>query len=459
MRMSPDKALLLLVALLCTWSTARAETCAQTLKLIQELYNNTANACPSGEPASNCSGLMIRGTKRADPAKGEKFDVWTYPPASVQKGASSYSLMRTDINFQDLAVNTNNGFIATPTDYLCAGQKPSYVQCALPMDGWTWERGDRGCGDNSATVARENYCQDQGINDGRAWVANFQSKQPPGGAWSADQYRGQCAFDLAQGRGQAGRSRAFAGFMEARRLVGPREFAMPTELLVSNKDEPNILAWIYTEPGGRADALKNQADYLAKTGNYRPVIRVQMPRFPGEKAQFFCDEQQPGFAGYSRSPGFCKPGVASTPGFGTTTGAQPVNQAQAAAAVAAAAQAQVEAGYCKQYIASTRWVQRTDVGFTGPIWSLEVTPTECGRRIGPEQTDRMYAELYNKHKSDPRWNEGINAGTLRRQLVCHFFAAREKNTWNLEPGRPYVSHEGSLRLTSPCNPTPADAGK
>jgi len=128
MRTTTDKALLLLLLpLLLPWSAARAETCAETLKLIQALYNKTVDVCPDGEEASTCSGLIIRGTTRADPTKGQKWDVWNDSDRSLKQGTTSYSFLRSDINFPNLAVYTNNGFIIAPSSMLCAGQKPSYV--------------------------------------------------------------------------------------------------------------------------------------------------------------------------------------------------------------------------------------------------------------------------------------------------------------------------------------------
>ncbi|WP_425928105.1 DUF2599 domain-containing protein [Pseudomonas sp. NyZ201] len=137
-------------------------------------------------------------------------------------------------------------------------------------------------------------------------------------------------------------------------------------------------------------------------------------------------------------------------------------QAQAAAAAAAQAQgaatAAAQAGYCQKYIESATWVQRDEPGY-GLIWSLQVKPTECARRMGPDQTDRAYSELYEMFKNDPRWTEHINPGSMRRQFGCHVVGVPFKEYWNLEPARPYISHEASLRLQFMCNPLPSDAGK
>lgn len=466
MRTVTEKALLLSALLLSLpWSAARAETCAQTVQFIQELYDRTVDICPSGEPASNCSGVMLRGTTRANPALGQSWNVWDPNPKTVAKGASSYSYARADVNFSQLAVQATNGFIIAPTEYICQGQQPSYVQCAFPQDGWTWERGDRGCGDNTATASREDHCQNLGIHTGAAWVNDFRGRAPAAG----NPLRTQCGFDMSRARGQAGRAEAFKDFLDARRLSNANEFQNPNEVMVSNAAAPNILAFFYDNATGRADALKNQADYFARTGEYRPVVRVQLPRSQGAKAQFFCDEQQMAFPGSSRSPGFCKAGRAPTPGFGKPAGA-PANaaaQAQAVQAAGAAQQGQAPGTgnvpipspqRCSQYIESATWVQRDEVGY-GRIWSLSVTPTACGRQIRADDNTAMYNELVRKYGNDKYWDERLNPGTMFTQMVCHAVAVRDKPQWNLEPSRVNLSLSAATTLPYACNPLPSDAGK
>lgn len=60
---------LLAVPLFLHVTSASAESCDETLKRVESLYNNTTASCGK-DPASDCSGLLIRGTHRADPAKG-----------------------------------------------------------------------------------------------------------------------------------------------------------------------------------------------------------------------------------------------------------------------------------------------------------------------------------------------------------------------------------------------------
>lgn len=462
------------LSVLSALPSAKAETCEATLSVVQELYNRTVDICPDGDTASDCSGLLIRGTHRADPAKGQAFDIWNPSPNALRIGSIAFSYLRKDINFDDPGMDATNGFITTPFDYLCQGQQGAHLQCAFTSDGWTDYRNDRGCFDNNQTSKVEGFCQDTGITTGAKWLAQFLANQPANGVWGPYPYQAQCGFDMARGRGQAGRAAAFKTFLESRRLVNNREFMMQTEVRVSNpgNDQMPVLAFFTEGPHGLADALANQRDYLARTGQFRPVIAIDFPKTPGGVATFSCAPNQMRPPASVSTPGFCRAGRSPSPGFAVSP--KPIDQAtqaalaaqlaqaQSAVAAATAAQAQADAKRCKPYIKESKWIQRDDPVLGAGIWSLSITPTDCGRAIGPDETDRMYAELYNKHSNDPQWRQyADNFGSMRRQFVCHLANsnARKKAEWNLEPVRPYVSHEAMLNLSSPCNPGPADKGK
>lgn len=96
---------LLLLPMLSAMASARAETCEATLSVVQELYNRTVDICPDGDTASDCSGLLIRATHRADPAKGQAFDIWNPSPNAVKMGSTAFSYIRQDINFDDPAMS------------------------------------------------------------------------------------------------------------------------------------------------------------------------------------------------------------------------------------------------------------------------------------------------------------------------------------------------------------------
>lgn len=104
---------LLVLPLFWQTTAANAESCEETLKRVEGLYNNTVDSCRQ-DPASDCSGLLIRGTHRANPAKGEKWDVWNPSPKAKELGTFAASWMRVDgISYEDPGMSTQNGYIIT----------------------------------------------------------------------------------------------------------------------------------------------------------------------------------------------------------------------------------------------------------------------------------------------------------------------------------------------------------
>lgn len=401
---------LLALPLFLHMTSANAESCEETLKQVESLYNKTVDSCGQ-DPASDCSGLLIRGTHRADPAKGQQWDVWNPSPKARELGTFAASWMRADgISYEDPGMSTQNGYIIKPIDLVRAPETPVHIYCAFPNDAWTDFRDDRGCGNNRNTSQTEAVCQAMAppITNAGAWVAHFtrfnnDSKQ--------DQL--QCGFNMRNPMSSRDRVTAFQNFMGARRAINTREFQTQTELRLGNPkdDELPILAFFYSDQRGLNDALANQRDYKNKTGKDRNIVKINFPRTPNGKASFSC----------------------------TQAATLPTQR------------------FCDRYIESSTWVQRPDPKLGPDTWSLQVVPTACGRAIKDDQTDRMFAELYNKHKDDAQWRRySVNGGSLRRQLVCHLAASydnkpvRAKPEWNLEPARPYVDQ--ATAVAQYCNP-------
>jgi hypothetical protein len=401
---------LLMFPLLVQVTWAYAESCEETLKKVETLYNKTVDSC-GPDPASDCSGLIIRGTHRPDPAKGQKWDVWNPSPTAIEKGTFAASYMRTDrISYADPGMSTQNGYIITPIDQVREPETPVHVYCAFPNDAWTDYREDRGCGNNKNTVQTEAVCQAMPppVLNAKDWVAHFTKFNN-----DKNQDQLQCGFNMRNPMSSKDRVDAFRNFIEARKVINSREFQTQTELRLGNPktDELPILAFFYSDQRGLNDALANQRDYKAKTGKDRNIIKIDFPKTPVSKATFSC--------------------IQTTP--------SPTQQ------------------FCDKYIESSTWVKRPDPELGPNTWSLVVVPTACGRAIKDDQTDRMFAELYNKHKGDEQWRQySVNGGSLRRQMVCHLAATvdgtpvRNKPEWNLEPARPYVDQ--ATAVAQYCNP-------
>ncbi|MCB2251622.1 DUF2599 domain-containing protein [Pseudomonas chlororaphis] len=401
---------LLLLPVLAHTALARAESCEETLRQVEKLYNNTVASCGK-DPASDCSGLLIRGTHRADPAKGQQWDVWNPSPKARELGTFAASWMRADgISYEDPGMSTQNGYIIKPIDLVRDPETPVHIYCAFPNDAWTDFRDDRGCGNNKNTSQTEAVCQAMvpPITNPTAWVAHFTKFNN-----NRQQDQLQCGFNMRNPMSSQDRVTAFQNFMGSRRVINTREFQTQTELRLGNPkdDELPILAFFYSDQRGLNDALANQRDYKNKTGKDRNIVKIDFPRTPNGKASFSC------------------------------TSAAPLPTPQ----------------FCDKYIESSSWVKRPDPKLGPDTWSLQVVPTACGRAIKDDQTDRMFAEIYNKHKNDDQWRQySVNGGSLRRQMVCHLAATfdgkpvRDKPEWNLEPARPYVDQ--ATAVAQRCNP-------
>ncbi|WP_110972818.1 DUF2599 domain-containing protein [Pseudomonas huaxiensis] len=439
MRKTAEKIVPLLICpLLFGMSLANAETCEETLKVVQTLYNNTVDKC-GDDPASDCSGLLIRATTRADPAKGQNFDVWNPSPKGVELGSTAFSYMRKDITYANPGRLTENGYIKTPMDYLCENQTTVDALCAYPKDAWTDGRIDKGCGDNvgnpkdpnaKPTVPVEKACQDMGIKTGGEWVTHFNRYAS---ARIPDQY--QCGFGMMSDRSKEDRTLAFKGFMDARKLIKTAAFGVITEVRIDNppQDEMPVLAFFQTSKGGGAEALKNQQDYLKKTGNYRPVIVIKFPQSAGDVATFTCaSNQMPAPATPNATPGFCR--VASG-GEGSAS------------------------GQCPDYIKSVQWILRKNYYSEYPgedVWALEVVLNDCAKKFGPDKTDAVFNEMKRKSlaahpQAKDFWEKyGSKDLSMRRQLICLNQKFSDKTPWYLETKRSNEPDQNKVNAAN-CN--------
>lgn len=427
---------LLFIPLVFTLATANAETCEETLQVVQQLYASNVDSW-GDNPASNCSGLMIRATTRTDTTTGPQRDVWNPGERGAVLGTSAFSYMRKDITYDKPGRWTENGYIKTPIDFLCGDYASVDIQCAFPKDAWTDGRTQNGCGDNIGnpadpnalgTAPVEKACQDMGINSGQQWLAYFNQFATLNGQPNPRQDQYQCGFGLSGDRSQQERATAFKHFMEARKLINTAAFRTITEIRVANpeKDQMPILAFFNTTLGGGAEALKNQQDYLNKTGRYRPIITIKFPTQPGEVATFSCAANQlPPPPASNSFPGFCRPDQG--------TGAQ-----------------------CPDYIKSVKWVSRKNYYAEYPgkeIWALEVTLNDCAKQFGPEKTDAVMAEMKRKAlAANPKGAEfwGAKDLSMRRQAICLNKKYSDKTPWYLESIRPNEATQAQVNEAD-CN--------
>lgn len=448
-----------------------------TATMMRYLYNFTARDCGSGRLASDCSGLILRGI-----ASKQSYLPWDPSPLShsieaggmgspnVSNKGVSVSYLRTDTSYDGLGLARFNGFALTPNDFVdTKTQFKLTVLCAFPIDSWTANRTNAGCADYQENLntfeAVEDYCQKLGVSNAKAWLDHFH-RQPTVPDLKSHKY--QCGFDtVADYFGNYNKADAFNTFIEARKLLANEpadkydaqitqtelrlltwpdnkywnrdwdasrpQFDMPLdpslEVNKTYKQLP-IMAFIYTSWLGvihsddrvfvaRDLARDDQRRWLEQGNTWKPIIHVQMPKNNGEDATFT-------YNAADQSPAAPEP---------------------------------VDPRSCDKYIQSVEWTDNYVEPVMGTIASLKVTPTECGRKAGVGKTDIVYAELANLAANDMTkpWNFDRLGSSMRRQLACHLDSptiAANKETWSLEPARPYVAHDVIMKLEgdSRCNP-------
>ena len=270
---------LLAAALWAGVSTAQASIGAQTAKQLQKNYDSTPAQCQGNAvPAHACSGVLLRST-RPSPL----YHSWHHSQNSKDKGGVSFSYLRADIPTTQLAADGRSGFTLYP---LLQRPKESLryeMLCAWPTDGDTWERDNRGCGDNRQTAATEAACHEQGVLTAEQWMERFRQ--------SGD-YKAQCAFDIRRARVPE-RADAFYQSIRAKQLFAP-ELPFPwNEVVIGAWDEEQssrlqIQSFFHIEGayGALQQAQADQQDWHRTNGTFIPVIRIRLPNGLDERAAF-----------------------------------------------------------------------------------------------------------------------------------------------------------------------------
>lgn len=391
--------------------TARAVDLGPSIaRLLTLQYHDTSKDCGSpSRPAYMCTGVMLRATNPST-----AFAFYSVSPASQAGGGISISYLRKDAKFESLYAKRNSGFIFDNAAFdEGAGFEPLKVLCAYPIDGASLRRTHSGCGDYELTPAVERFCDQMGVTTAEQWFALYRSEQTyPQGA--------QCAFDMRPSN--PARAEDFYQSLKAQSLlVGNTTFngsdSQENELVVAPWKvapaySPPVIASFYTDRAGLAGARLSQIQWYQATGAVLPAIRLTMPSRSDDDATFVYEASE----------------QAIYPTW--------------------------EPDVCSRFIASTRWSTRYDPGFRKEIQSLEIVPTECGRRTSAGRTNNFLNELVARHYLDPEWinnadNSRDSIASMRRQLVCVFNIARTKSSWYLEPGRPNTTHEKSM--AAGCN--------
>src|SRR6187402_1816788 len=245
-------------------------------------YNDKRADCGAvNRPAFLCSGILFRGTVPSD-----AYHSWNPSPISQTRGGVSFSYLRADAKCDRLAYGYANGLIFKPYLSTESTKLKPQILCAFPVDGWTNDRANKGCGAHPNFSNESVACQSQGIKTAQQWVTHFNQT-------SANKNTHQCGFDVSDSN--TGQAAYFAASLAARPLIAAESFIQTNELVIATwaqMDDPSplpIQAFFYTT-GGLAGAQHDQKDYYAHAGTVIPIVAMKLPSTAAKDATIIYNE-------------------------------------------------------------------------------------------------------------------------------------------------------------------------
>ncbi|WP_148363364.1 hypothetical protein [Citrobacter youngae] len=248
-------------------------------------YNDTRRFCnTASRPAYLCSGVTLRAT---DSSKSEP---WTPDSKNISSGGTSFSYLRKDAKYSNLAYDRPNGYILYPQDDRLANQIQIDVLCAFPIDGATDIRDDGGCGTSTRATVNNEECQLQGIFTAEQWLNLYDS--------GGHNHDNQCGFIVSlnpaynQGFDVAD---AFMQTIDAMTLLSGESLAEQNEMRLQTwgADKTTLAklplqAFFYLNgsSSGLTNAQKNQQTYYSEYNIAVPIVKITLPTSSAQDAQF-----------------------------------------------------------------------------------------------------------------------------------------------------------------------------
>ncbi|WP_448092007.1 hypothetical protein [Pseudomonas lini] len=276
-----------ILTLLLVWPGLTANLLAATgpevTQLLNRNYQYTTRECAGNKPAYFCSGVLARGS----PAAGE---FWKHGEVPASLGAESFAYLRADLGTRTLT--QPNGVLFSDSFTAISQGKTLEVLCVYPFElTLQGTRPDFGCGWVAASanaLSDSSSCAAQGVSDVPGWLEHFQQQnlQPVA----------QCSLSSLQ-------PASFKASLEAHESLDATWSAKPTQLQLKNWDadapkQMPILGLFYdvTQTGSLLGAQKDQRDYFDATGDWLPIVRVDLSRAP--EAVFGFNQQDQIYVGY-----------------------------------------------------------------------------------------------------------------------------------------------------------------
>ncbi|SFH27669.1 hypothetical protein [Pseudomonas sp. NFACC45] len=259
-----------------------AITGPEVAQLLNGRYKYTVTQCPGNNPAYFCSGVLVRASQGT-----EQF--WKHASVSAQSGAESFTYLRSDLGIR--VMTQKNGGIFTDSFTAIAHGKSLEVLCAYPFElTLSGDRPDHGCGLSAVTNATQapGSCAALGISDALGWLAHFQQQN--------QQPERQCSLSGDE-------PAQFKASLVAHQLIDTAWSARPNLLLVKNWDAQvpkqmplHGLFYDTTQTGSLLGAQKDQRDYFIATGDWLPILRMDLNR--ADDGVFGFNQQDQLYIGY-----------------------------------------------------------------------------------------------------------------------------------------------------------------
>ncbi|MHC8393510.1 hypothetical protein ACYZT8_07565 [Pseudomonas sp. LB3P93] len=272
----------LLFALLFVSSASHAITGPEVAHLLNSRFKNTTTECAGDNPAYFCSGVLLL------PSQGPN-EFWKPDAPSTALGARSVAYVRADLDTRTLT--QKNGAVFSDQFTAIGWGKSLDVLCVYPFEFPVQStRPDFGCGGTAAAKNTQDVssCAALGVTDAPGWLTHFgqQGNKPAG----------QCSLssrDPAQ----------FMASLIAHQNLDADWSAKPTLLQVKNGDAQapeqlplQGLFYDVTQTGSLLGAQKDQRDYFNATGDWLPILRMDLTQ--GADAVFGFNQQDQLYIGY-----------------------------------------------------------------------------------------------------------------------------------------------------------------
>ncbi|WP_434561858.1 hypothetical protein [Pseudomonas sp. Z4-20] len=250
--------------LMLSWAllgvTVHAATGPEVAQLLNNRYRYAPQQCAGGNPAYFCSGVLVSSL-----ASGLSLKFWEHTDNALVVGARSFSYLRRDLGIRTL--RESNGMVFSDSITAISQGKTVDVRCAYPLP--TTIHGLEGCG-AGGTVDDPGSCAAQGVSDAPGWLVHFQQH--------GQQLDAQCSLSSRI-------ATQFRASLLAHQQLGGDWVTQPNQLQVRLWDAQaptqipvQALFYDLSQTGGLRVAQKNQNDYHAATGQWLPILRLDMSR-------------------------------------------------------------------------------------------------------------------------------------------------------------------------------------